>query len=92
MSIRPRTNEARSVRELQDAAHAALLALHHHDPALLLELADILDHAADLHATVAGKGRCTACEVKQATASLLRCVAALRGLVDLGLAPPVGNA
>ncbi len=86
------TADPRSVRELSEAAAAAMVALHHHDPALLRELADILEHSIELCPARTDKQTCAACGVKAATVSILRCVAALRDLVDLGLAPPVSEA
>jgi len=69
-----------------------MVALHHHDPELLRELADILEHSIVVCPTRTDRQPCAACGVKAATASILRCVADLRDLVDLGLAPPISEA
>jgi hypothetical protein len=90
MSIRPKTT---TVDSLRSDALDALIALHRSDPELLIELAEIIEHAAELHTAIAPVNvACDDCAVKWQVARLLRSVAELRALVDLGLGHPFGDA
>lgn len=76
-----------TVRELRQVAFEALIALHKADPALVHELAGMLEHWVAVHAVVAGRTPCAACEVKSSTAALLHAVAAVRELVTSATVP-----
>jgi hypothetical protein len=90
MSIRPKT----TVESLRGDALDALVALHRSDPELLIELVEVIEHAAELHTAISPvNAPCDACDVKWQVARLLRSIATLRELIDRERgAPFVGDA
>lgn len=78
----------RTVRQLRQQALDALIALHNAEPAIVHELAGMIERAALVHTALMPYARCPECEVKRSTAALLRSVATLREIVTVPAAAP----